>query len=121
MISKTNFKINYASMFSWLALALAATANLRLFLFTIIYFFKQKPTLTPQTPPNPQPQTLPSIQNINPSTKWPKQLSPIILQQLQEMISQRQLVYVNHNQLAQRQNKKTGYFLRKERCRIDIQ
>ncbi len=88
-------------MFTWLALALAlaATANLGLFVFTIIYLFKQRQTLIPQTS-NPQPQTLPSIQTINPYTEWPKQLSPVILQQLQEMISERQLVNVNHNQLA---------------------
>ena len=102
MISKTNFEINYASIFTWLALALAATANLGLFLFTVIYFFRQRQTLTPQTTTNPHTQTLPSIQTTNPSTEWPNQLSPIILQQLQEMISQRQLVNVNHNQLALR-------------------
>ena len=78
MISKTNFKINYASMFTWLALALAATANLGLFVFTVIYFFKQRQTLIPQTI-CPQPQTLPTIQTPNPNTEWPKQLSPIIL------------------------------------------
>ena len=89
-------------MFTWLGLALAATANLGLFVFTVIYFFKQRQTLVPQTTPNPQPQNLPPIQTPNPSTEWPNQLSPIILQQLQEMISQRQLVNVNHNQLALR-------------------
>ncbi len=86
-------------MFTWLALALAATANLGLFVFTVIYFFKQRQALLPQTS-NPQPQVLPPIQTSNPNTEWPKQLPPVILQQLQDMISQRQLVNVNHNQLA---------------------
>ncbi len=59
-------------MFTWLELALAATANLGLFLFTVIYFLKQRQTLTPQITPNSQPQTIPSIQTTNPSTEWLK-------------------------------------------------
>jgi hypothetical protein len=35
-------------MFTWLALALAATANLGLFVFTVIYFFKQRQTFAPR-------------------------------------------------------------------------
>jgi hypothetical protein len=35
MISKTNFNINYSSMFTWLALALAATANLGLLILSV--------------------------------------------------------------------------------------
>jgi hypothetical protein len=81
-------------MFTWLALALAATTNLGMFIFTIFYFFKQKQTQTSQ------PQTLPSIQIPNPTTEYPNQLPQQILQQLQDMISQRQLVNINHNQLA---------------------
>ncbi len=88
------------------------SANLGLFLFTVIYFLKQRQTLTPRTTINPQPQTLPSIQTTN---EWPNQLSPIILQQLQEMITQRQLVNVNHNQLALHSISKTpGLFFLSE-------
>jgi hypothetical protein len=99
MISKTNFKINYASKFTWLALALAATANLGLFIFTIIYFFMQRQTPTLQTQQTPQ--TLSSIHIPNPTTEYLNQLPQQILQ-LQDMISHRQLVNINHNQLALR-------------------
>jgi hypothetical protein len=100
MISKINFKINHASLFTWLALALAATANLGLLIFTIIYFFKQRENLTLQ--PQPPPQTLSSIQIPNPATEYPNQIPQQILLQLQKKISQRQLVNANHNQLALR-------------------
>ena len=56
MISKTNFKINYISMFIWLALALSAFANLGLFIISVIYFLKQR-----QPRPNPQPNQQPRI------------------------------------------------------------
>jgi hypothetical protein len=88
-------------MFTWLALALVGTANLRLFIFSIIYFFKQRQILTPQ--PQQTPQTLPSIQIPNSTiAEYPNQIPQHIQQQLQGMISQRQLVNVNHNQLALR-------------------
>ena len=40
IILKANFKINYSSMFICLVLAVAETANLGLFIISILYFFK---------------------------------------------------------------------------------
>jgi hypothetical protein len=98
MISKSNFKIKYPSLFILLALALPATANLGLFIFSTMYFFKQPFSQQP----NPQFKTLPIPQTLNsPIPVIPNQL-PQVLQKLQDMISQRQLVNVNHIQLALR-------------------
>jgi hypothetical protein len=41
MISKANFNIYFFSTFIWLLLALSASANLELFIVSIIYFIKQ--------------------------------------------------------------------------------
>jgi hypothetical protein len=99
MISKTNFNVNYSSMFIWLALALAATANLGLFILLIMYFFKQREILIPkpqQTPQNPPPTKI-----LNETIEdRPNHLPQQVLQQLQNMISQRQLVNINHNLVA---------------------
>jgi hypothetical protein len=52
-------KINYSSIFIWLALDLAATANIGLFILLIIFFFEQRQALILQ------PQTLPTTQILN--------------------------------------------------------
>jgi hypothetical protein len=63
LILKTNIKIVYIFTFIWLAMAVATSANLRLFIFYLIYFFKKKQFLTQQ--PHPQSQNLPIPQTSN--------------------------------------------------------
>jgi hypothetical protein len=105
MISKTNFKINYSSMVTWLAVALAATAKLRLFIFSIIYFFKQRLILIPQ--PQQTSSTLSYIQIPNSSIAYnPNQLPQQIQQQLhpdyflskEEMLKRHSVKY-DHNKV----------------------
>jgi hypothetical protein len=86
-------------MFTWLALALAATVNLGLFILSVIYFPKQRQNLVPQ--PQQTPQSFPPTQTLNsPIADYPTHLLQQVLLQLQDMVSQKQLVNINHKQVA---------------------
>ena len=69
------------------------------FFFSVIYFFKQKQPTPQQSQPQPLQQQIPQLQH-NPNPDVPIQMPQQILHQLQDMLSQRQLVNVNHSQLA---------------------
>ena len=104
MIVKENFKINYTATFIWIALALAATANLGLFIFTVIFFLKNRQTQNRQPHHSQQPQMpLNPIQHpaqpIIPENNY--QLPQQFLNHLQEFRPHRQ-VNVNNNALALR-------------------
>ena len=107
MIVKQAFKINYTETFIWIALGLAAAANLALFILTVIYFLKNRQLQNyqpcqPQQPLQPQMNLTPiqpPVQPIIPENHY--QLPQQFLNHLQEFRPLRQ-VNVNNNAIALR-------------------
>ncbi len=81
--------------------SISSNSKFDYFYLLVIYFFNKKQPTPQQSQPQPLQQQIPQLQH-NPNPDVPIQMPQQILHQLQDMLSQRQLVNVNHNQLALR-------------------